>query len=257
MHSDSILEVSDLHVRYEDKQILHGVTFSVEPGEIMVILGTSGCGKSTLLKGIIQLQKPTQGSVRLFGREMMNLEEGDLEEILQRIGVMFQYGALLNSLTVGENVALPLEMHTAISPALRRATATAKLHQVGLPNTYDLYPRELSGGMRKRAAVARAVVRDPRLIFCDEPSAGLDPVTARNLDEMLLDLKHTLGMTMVVITHELRSIMRIADRVTFLHSGRVLFTGPLQEALRTDIPEVKRFFENVESRRGSCDPIGG
>lgn len=249
MPNETILEVADLVVSYGEKEVIHGASLAVEAGEIMVILGTSGCGKSTMLKGIIQLQPPDAGSVRILGREVTNLEEGELEEVLQGVGVMFQYGALLNSMTVGENVALPLEMHTSISPELRRATATAKLCQVGLRDTYDLHPKQLSGGMRKRAAVARAMVRDPRIVFCDEPSAGLDPVTAASLDEMLLDLKRAVGMTLVVITHELRSIMRIADRVAFLDAGRVLFTGPLDDALASEIPQLKRFFGEMTPGR--------
>lgn len=162
--------------------------------------------------------------------------------MLREIGVMYQYGALLNSMTVGENVALPLEMHSSVSPALRKAIASLKLRQVGLEGTYDLYPKELSGGMRKRAAVARALVMDPRILFCDEPSAGLDPVTAGSLDDMLLRLKSSLGMTMVVITHEIRSIRRIADRIAYLHGGRILFTGTVAEAVQSGIPEVTEFF---------------
>ena len=170
------------------------------------------------------------------------MEDEELEGVLREIGVMYQYGALLNSMTVGENIALPLEMHSSVSPALRKEIASLKLRQVGLENAYDLYPKELSGGMRKRAAVARALVMDPRILFCDEPSAGLDPVTAGSLDEMLLRLKSSLGMTMVVITHELRSIRRIADRIAYLHGGKILFTGTVPEATDSGIPEVTEFF---------------
>jgi len=145
-------------------------------------------------------------------------------------------------MTVGENVALPLEMHTNMSPSLRRKVAERKLAQVELVGVYDRFPRELSGGMQKRAAVARALALDPRIIFCDEPSAGLDPVTAKGLDTMLLTLKKMLGMTIVVVTHELESIKRIADRVTFLDAGRVLYTGTLADALASDIPKINEFF---------------
>jgi phospholipid/cholesterol/gamma-HCH transport system ATP-binding protein len=155
---------------------------------------------------------------------------------------MYQHGALLNSITVGENVALPLEMHTSLSPGLRREIADLKLRQVELIDVYDKYPRELSGGMQKRAAVARAIVLDPDILFCDEPSAGLDPVTGKGLDIMLRTLSDTLGMTMVVVTHELESIKRIADRITYLHKGKVLFTGKLDDALKSDIPQIQEFF---------------
>ena len=242
MPDEVVLEVTDLHAQYGERTILQGVDLTVRSGEIVVVLGTSGCGKSTLLKNIIRLHRPTRGSVRLLGREVADMEEEELEAMLREIGVMYQYGALLNSMTVGENVALPLEMHSSVSPALRKAIASLKLRQVGLEGTYDLYPKELSGGMRKRAAVARALVMDPRILFCDEPSAGLDPVTAGSLDDMLLRLKSSLGMTMVVITHEIRSIRRIADRIAYLHGGRILFTGTVAEAVQSGIPEVTEFF---------------
>lgn len=236
------LRVENLHSWYGSNHVLNGVTFDVRAGEIMVILGTSGCGKSTLLKNVIRLYKPTQGSINLLGREMTVLEEEEIEPVLRNVGVMYQHGALLNSITVGENVALPLEMHTNLSPGLRREVADLKLRQVELINVYDKFPRELSGGMQKRAAVARAIVLDPAILFCDEPSAGLDPVTGRGLDSMLKMLNETLGMTMVVVTHELESIKRIAHRITYLHKGSVLFTGPLEEALDSDIPQIQEFF---------------
>jgi phospholipid/cholesterol/gamma-HCH transport system ATP-binding protein len=246
MTNGSILEVENLHSWYGSQHVLDGVTFSVKTGEIMVILGTSGCGKSTLLKNVIRLYRPTTGSIRLLGQEMTELEEENLESVLRNVGVMYQYGALLNSLTVGENVALPLEMHTAMSPALRREIAELKLRLVELPNAYGKYPKELSGGMQKRAAVARAIVMDPAIIFCDEPSAGLDPVTSLGLDHLLLTLKQTLGMTIVVVTHELESIRRIADRITYLHKGQALFTGSLDDAFASGIPQIQEFFLRQE-----------
>jgi len=235
-------EVENLHSWYGRTHVLDGVTFSVRRGEIMVILGTSGCGKSTLLKNVIRLYTPGRGSIRLLGNEMTALEEEEIEPVLRRVGVMYQHGALLNSLTVGENVALPLEMHTDVSPELRREVAELKLRQVELYNVYDKYPRELSGGMQKRAAVARAIVLDPEILFCDEPSAGLDPVTAKGLDRMLLSLNEMLGMTIVVVTHELESIKRIAHRITYLHGGKALFTGTLEEAFDSNIPQIQEFF---------------
>lgn len=240
--SDNILEVENLHSYYGSQHVLDGVNFSVRAGEIMVILGTSGCGKSTLLKNIIRLQKPAQGSVHLLGQEMTELEDEDLETVLRDVGVMYQYGALLNSLSVGENVALPLEMHTSMTPELRHDVAELKLWQVELKNVYDKFPKELSGGMQKRAAVARAIVMDPSIIFCDEPSAGLDPVTALGLDRLLITLNETLGMTIVVVTHELESIKRIAHRITFLDRGKVLFTGTPGEAEHARIPTIQEFF---------------
>ena len=242
MVAGNIVEVENLHSWYGPKHVLDGVTFTVREGEIMVILGTSGCGKSTLLKNIIRLYMPSKGSICLLGHEMTELEEEDIENVLRHVGVMYQNGALLNSMTVGENVALPLEMHTSISPELRREIAELKLRQVELVNVYDRYPKELSGGMQKRTAVARAIVMDPEIIFCDEPSAGLDPVTARGLDRLLITLNETLGMSIVVVTHELESIKRIAHRITYLHNGEAIFTGTLREAFNSDIPLIQEFF---------------
>ena len=241
MTSENILEIENVHSWYGRQHVLDGVNFSVRAGEIMVILGTSGCGKSTLLKNVIRLYKPSAGSIRLLGNEMTELEE-EVEDVLRDVGVMYQHGALLNSLTVGENVAMPLEMHTSISTELRREIAEHKLRQVELINVYDKYPKELSGGMQKRVAVARAIVMDPEIIFCDEPTAVLDPVTAYGLDNLLITLNDTLGMTIVVVTHELESIKRIAHRINFLHGGRILFSGSLEEAFDSDIPQIHEFF---------------
>lgn len=239
---ENILEVHDLHAWFGEQHVLNGITMDVKAGEIMVILGTSGCGKTTLLKNIIRLYKPASGSVRLMGIEMTELEEEDLEPVLRKIGVMYQYGALLNSLSVGENVGLTLEMHTSISPALRRKIVETKLAQVELTGSYDKFPKELSGGMQKRAAVARSMSMDPAIIFCDEPSAGLDPVTTLGLDRLLITLNETLGMSIVVVSHELESIKRIAHRITFMDAGQALFVGTLDEAFASNIPQIRRFF---------------
>jgi phospholipid/cholesterol/gamma-HCH transport system ATP-binding protein len=239
---DHILSVTDLHSYYGEQHVLDGVTFDVKRGEIMMIIGASGSGKTTVLKNVIRLHTPDSGSIRLLGKEMTEIEEENLEVVLRDVGVMYQHGALLNSLCVGENVALPLEMHTSMSPELRREIAELKLRQVELENVYHKFPRELSGGMQKRAAVARAMVMDPQIIFCDEPSAGLDPVTTRDLDQLLLNLNEALGMTIVVVSHEIESIKRIADRVTYIEKGRVLFTGPMDEAFERRIPSVMSFF---------------
>jgi len=239
---ENILKVENLHSWYGSQHVLDGINFSVDSGEIMVILGSSGCGKSTLLKNIIRLYKPNIGEISLLGYGMVELEEEDVEAVLKNVGVMYQNGALLNSLTVGENVALPLEMHTSMSPELRREVAELKLRQVELVNVYDKLPKELSGGMKKRAAVARAIVMDPDIIFCDEPTAGLDPVTALGLDNLLVTLNKTLGMTIVVVTHEIESIKRIAHRITYIHDGKVLFVGTLEEALEANIPQIQEFF---------------
>jgi phospholipid/cholesterol/gamma-HCH transport system ATP-binding protein len=182
------------------------------------------------------------GKVRLLGNEMTEIEEEKIETVLKNVGVMYQHGALLNSMTVGENVALPLEMHTDISLSLRHDIAELKLRQVELIDVYDRYPKELSGGMQKRAAVARAIVMDPQIIFCDEPSAGLDPVTTRDLDNLLITLNQTLGMTIVVVSHELESIKRIAHRITYIDKGQATFTGKLDEAFDSGVSGIRDFF---------------
>jgi phospholipid/cholesterol/gamma-HCH transport system ATP-binding protein len=242
MNTDTILEINDIDFWYGEQHVLDGVSFSVRTGEIMVIIGGSGSGKTTILKNIIGLNKPRSGSIKLLGNEMTLIEEEELETVLHDVGVMYQNGALLNSMNVGENIALPLEMHTAMSNELRKKVAELKLLQVDLGGAYYKFPRELSGGMRKRAAVARAIVMDPKIIFCDEPSAGLDPVTTRELDKLLISLKENLNMTIVVVSHEIESVKRIADRITYLERGKVLYSGALKDALEQKIPAIQDFF---------------
>ncbi len=242
-----IIEVRNVTAGYGERTVLDNVSITVLPREIRVILGPSGCGKTTLLKTMVGLLSPARGSVRLFGRELSDLDSQETMETLTRAGILFQNGALLGSLTVAENVALPLEMHTALSPALIREIVELKLFQVGLAGAGPLLPEELSGGMRKRAALARALVLDPPLLFCDEPSAGLDPVTAAGLDDLLLSLRSTLSITIVVVTHELASIKTIADNIVFLYRGRVMYQGPLSEAQRLVSGPVFDFFTRKDS----------
>ena len=237
------IDIGDLHVSYGDTVVLQGINLRVDTGEIAVIVGGSGCGKSTLLKTIIGLASPASGSVRLLDCELHELSEQEQQAVLRRVGVMFQYGALLNSLTVGENVALPLEMHTELDGDLIRQVVLTRLEQVGLPHAVDLLPTELSGGMRKRAALARAMALDPEVLFCDEPGAGLDPVTAAAIDRLLLTLNESLGMTLVVVTHELLSIERLDGRLLMLDGGQVLFSGSTDEARRSSLPKLERFFQ--------------
>ena len=242
-----IIEIADVCVAYGEHKVLDNVSMSVLPREIRVILGPSGCGKTTLLKTMVGLLTPASGSVRLFGREIMDLDSRETLELLKRAGILFQNGALLGSLTVAENVALPLEMHTSLSPALINEIVDLKLSQVGLLHAARKLPEELSGGMRKRAALARALVLDPPLLFCDEPSAGLDPVTAAGLDELLLSLREKLSITIVVVTHELASIKKIADNIVFLYCGKVLYEGPLTSAERFTSGPVFDFFMRKDS----------
>jgi len=239
------LRVEGLVARYGERTILDGVNLSVRRGEVRVVLGGSGCGKSTLLKHCIGLLDPTAGRIVLLGEPLRELEGAARTAVLRRIGVLFQYGALLGSITVGENVALPLHEHTDLPPDIIAEMVRMKLAAVELSHAEHLLPSELSGGMRKRAALARALALDPELLFCDEPSAGLDPLTSAELDELLLRLRDRFGVAMVVVTHELMSIERIADRAIMLGAGRVLADGTLAEVMASQEPEVRAFFGRV------------
>ena len=231
-----------LCVAYGGREVLHGVNLRIAARSIAVIVGGSGCGKSTLLKTIIGLVPASSGRVLILGQDTAALVEQQTSELRRRLGVMFQYGALLNSLTVGENVALPLEMHCDLSAATVADLVRTRLHQVGLPGTEDLLPAELSGGMRKRAALARALAMDPEVLFCDEPGAGLDPITAAGIDHLLLTLNEGLGMTTIVVTHELLSVERLSGHLLMLDEGRVAFDGPTTAALASEEPSLRRFF---------------
>jgi phospholipid/cholesterol/gamma-HCH transport system ATP-binding protein len=239
------LKVEGLVARYGERTILKGVDLEVKQGEVRVVLGGSGCGKSTLLKHCIGLLQPSEGRIEVLGRPLLGLEGDERVALLQRIGVLFQYGALLGSITIGENVALPLHEHTDLPDDVVREMVRLKLAAVELSHAEHLLPSELSGGMRKRAALARALALDPQLLFCDEPSAGLDPLTSAELDELILRLRDRFGMAMVVVTHELMSIERIADRAIMLSAGKVLADGTLAEVRATDHPEIHAFFERI------------
>jgi phospholipid/cholesterol/gamma-HCH transport system ATP-binding protein len=235
------LRVEGLKAGYGSRLILDGVSLAVAAREIRIILGASGCGKSTLLKNVIGLERPRGGTIELLGRKV-DWSDGPAGDFMRRIGVLFQGGALLSSLTVGENVALPLKVHNPDLPDdVVEDLVRMKLDEVKLGAAYDKLPGELSGGMRKRAGLARAIVTDPELLFCDEPSAGLDPVTSRALDDLLLELRESLGITMVVVTHELDSIRALCDKMTFLSKGKVLFDGTLPEAESRGPQETKDF----------------
>jgi phospholipid/cholesterol/gamma-HCH transport system ATP-binding protein len=246
VQSPAIVEIEGITARYGERTILNRITTSFRQSEIRVILGTSGCGKTTLLKCIIGLIPLASGSIKLFGQPMGEADSPATMAILKKIGVLFQNGALLGSLTIAENVALPLQMHSDLPRPIIDEIVHLKLSQVDLPHAADLYPRELSGGMRKRAALARALALDPPLLFCDEPSAGLDPVTSAGLDDLLLRLREILGITVVVVTHELLSIQKIADNIIFLHQGSLLFDGPFSQARALREGPVFDFFERNE-----------
>ena len=247
MREQAIVETRGLVAGYGDETVLDGVDFAAERGLITVILGGSGCGKSTLLRHALGLHRPIAGSVRLFGRELAELDDAALKEIRTRIGVLFQGGALFSSMTVGENVAMPIRESSRVPEPVVAQIVRMKLAQVGLEDAITKYPEELSGGMRKRAALARAIAVDPEILFCDEPSAGLDPIVSAGLDQLLLDLKALYGITIVVVTHDLDSVRKIADRVVMLHAGHVIAAGTLAEVEASGHPHVRDYFARAPS----------
>jgi len=239
------ISVVNLRVSYGEREILHGVTFDVRRGETMVILGGSGSGKSTLLKTLVGLERPTQGEVWINGTNTAHISEREMDSIRKRIGMSFQASALFGSLTVGENVALPLREHTNLEDSTIEVMVRIKLGQVGLGNFQDYMPSQLSGGMKKRAAVARALAMDPEILFFDEPSAGLDPIIAAGLDELILNLKKAYAITIVVVTHELASAFLIADRMVLIDRGHVVALGTKEELQRSTHPRVRQFLDRV------------
>lgn len=238
-----IISVRGLEARYGDSEILRDIDLDIRPHEVSVILGSSGCGKTTLLKNILRLEQPFAGSVKYWGEELTDMHEIRYQEVLKRFGVLFQGSALLNSLPVYDNIAIPLEQHTRLNQRIIDRLVREKLHLVRLDGAIYHLPSELSGGMKKRAALARAIVLDPEILFCDEPTSGLDPLTALALDELLLDLKSKLDMTIVVVTHELASIQRLADRIFFIDNGALIFSGTPAEAQKAGLDTIDHFFE--------------
>jgi phospholipid/cholesterol/gamma-HCH transport system ATP-binding protein len=234
-----LLVVEELIASYGERKVLDRVSMAARRGEITVILGSSGCGKSTLLRHIVGLRQPAAGRILIGGRDLYRATEEEQEEILQGIGMSFQSGALFNSMTLQENVALPIREHRDADEQTANMLALMKLGLVGLAGSARLLPSEISGGMKKRAALAR----DPALLLFDEPSAGLDPVTARELDDLILRLRDQFGMAIVVVTHELGSIETIADQAVMLHKGKVLAQGSLDEVRATPHPQVRAFFD--------------
>jgi phospholipid/cholesterol/gamma-HCH transport system ATP-binding protein len=211
-----VLEVKDLDLGYNDYTVMHDLSFSVNKGDIFIIMGVNGCGKSTLLKSLIGLKAPTKGKVLYSGKSFWDEDETGQKNIMRSFGVLYQGGALWSSLTVGENVALPLQLYTKLSVQQIQDAVALKLSLVGLEGYEDSFPSGISGGMRKRASLARAIALDPDIIFFDEPSAGLDPINARKLDDLILELRDGLGATVVVITHELPSIFAVGNNSVFL-----------------------------------------
>jgi len=239
------IEVIDLVTYYGKRRILDGINLTVKAGEIMIIIGGSGSGKSTLLHYLLGLGKPTSGCIRLLGKDITKLSAAEMHELRLNMGVAFQGGALLSSMTVGENVQLPLREHTSLDEKTMQIMARMKLEVVNLGGFEHLMPAELSGGMIKRAAVARAIVMDPKLMFFDEPSAGLDPIVSAELDELILRLREAMNMTIVVVTHELESAFRIADRITVLDQGKILMTGTVDEIKNTGNERIQALLNGI------------
>jgi len=245
------IEVHDLVTHYGERMILKGVSMDVRPGEIMVIMGGSGSGKSTLMRHLLALERPTSGNIHLLGQNVNACSAQELYELRKKMGVAFQSGALFSSMSVGENIMLPLYEHTNLDHKTMEIMVRLKLEVVNLAGFEGLMPSELSGGMIKRAAMARAIIMDPKLLFCDEPSAGLDPVVSSALDDLILRLRDAMGMSIVVVTHELESAFKIADRITVLDRGEILFVGTVDELKAAKSERI----QNLLNRRAEDDDL--
>jgi phospholipid/cholesterol/gamma-HCH transport system ATP-binding protein len=239
------ISVRNLRVNYGEREILHGINFEVKPGETLVILGGSGSGKSTLLRTLVGLERPTGGEIWIGGKDFAALSEAERDELRKKMGMSFQGGALFGSSTVGENVALPLREHTRLDNSTIEIIVRLKLNQVGLSGFENYMPAQLSGGMKKRAAIARALAMDPEILFFDEPSAGLDPIIAAGIDELILKLKRAFQITIVIVTHELASAFLIADRMVLIDKGNVVADGTPEQLRESQQPRVRQFLDRV------------
>jgi phospholipid/cholesterol/gamma-HCH transport system ATP-binding protein len=237
--------VRNLRVNYGAREILHGINFEVPAGETLVIMGGSGSGKSTLLRTLVGLEKPSGGEIWMRGKNFAAMSEEDRDELRKKMGMSFQGGALFGSMTVGENVALPLQEHTKLDESTIEIMVRLKLDQVGLSGFENYMPAQLSGGMKKRAAIARALSMDPEILFFDEPSAGLDPIIAAGIDDLILKLKKAFRITIVVVTHELASAFLIADRMILLDKGVIVANGTTKELRESTQPRVRQFLDRV------------
>jgi phospholipid/cholesterol/gamma-HCH transport system ATP-binding protein len=237
--------VRNLRVNYGAREILHGINFEVPAGETLVIMGGSGSGKSTLLRTLVGLEKPSGGEIWMRGKNFAAMSEEDRDELRKKMGMSFQGGALFGSMTVGENVALPLQEHTKLDESTIEIMIRLKLDQVGLSGFENYMPAQLSGGMKKRAAIARALSMDPEILFFDEPSAGLDPIIAAGIDDLILKLKKAFRITIVVVTHELASAFLIADRMILLDKGVIVANGTTKELQESTQPRVRQFLDRI------------
>lgn len=238
-----VVRTRNLIKRFEGREVLHGIDLSVRRGETLVVMGASGCGKSTLLRCLLGAHAPDDGTVELFGKDIHALARREMDDVRKRFGILFQSGALYSSMTVGENVALPLKEHTDLSKDMIDLMVKVKLELVGLREAEDLLPSQISGGMAKRAGLARAIALDPELLFYDEPTSGLDPIMTGIIDGLIMDLARTMNVTSVVVTHDLKSAFRVADRMVVLNEGRIVAEGMPHEIKGHTDPFVRRFIQ--------------
>ncbi|MDD2721541.1 MAG: ATP-binding cassette domain-containing protein [Gallionella sp.] len=249
MSAQPVIEINHLCSRFGSNVVHDDISLSVQRGEIFALVGGSGCGKSTLLRTILLLQKPVSGSIRVFGEEVLGMDDEQALPLRRRFGVMFERGALFSALTVAENVGMVLREHTALAPEMIRQIAALKIALSGLPpDAGDKYPSELSGGMRKRAALARAIALDPELLFLDEPTAGLDPLSASGIDDLVRSLRDALGLTIMLVTHDLDLLWRVADRVAVLGEGHILGIGTMTELSQMEHPIIREYFYGPRGR---------
>ena len=254
---ETVIQVRGLRTQFGDHVVHDGLDLDVYRGEVLGVVGGSGSGKSVLLRAIVGLLRPKQGSVNVFGTDMLNATDEVRAKIERRWGVMFQDGALFSSLTVCENIEVPMREQTDLSPKTRRALAELKVSMVGLPpNACDKYPSELSGGMRKRAGLARAIALDPEIVFLDEPTAGLDPIGAAAFDALIKKLQTTMGLTVFMVTHDLDSLHAVCDRIAVLAEKKVFVTGSMKDMMKVDHPWVHEYFHGPRARAAGFETKG-
>jgi phospholipid/cholesterol/gamma-HCH transport system ATP-binding protein len=254
MAVNDLFEIRGLNSFYDSRQVLFDVKLEIPLHHVTVIMGVSGCGKTTLFRHLTGLKRTGPGEILVDGQDLGMFSESQLRAYRRRIGVLFQSGALFNSMSLRENIAVPLKVHTKLAAETIRIMAVMKLNMVGLSTFCDYMPSQLSGGMRKRAGLARALAMDPEVLFVDEPSSGLDPITAAGLDRLLLGLRETLGMTVVVVTHELESAFKIADRIVVMDEGRIMAAGTPEAIRNSDNPRVQQFLNrDADSQQVNLD----
>jgi len=252
-----VIQVIDLHKSFGNNKVLDGTNLEIQTGETMVVIGGSGVGKSVLIKNIIGLLKPDQGKVLVDGVEVASLKNQELDRLRRKFGMLFQYSALFDSLTVGENVGFPIEQHTNWKKSEIRDMVKQKLEMVGLPGVEDMMPSELSGGMKKRVGLARAISMEPEILLYDEPTTGLDPIRADVINNLILEMAHKLKCTSVVITHDMVSANKIADRIAMLYNGKIVEVGTPNQIMFSDNPVVENFVEIGRIIRKTQDTTSG